>query len=165
MTDTPNLFPKRALLSVSDKKNLLTFAQGLTALGIEIISTGGTAQILREAKIPVQEVADVTRFPEMMEGRLKTLHPLIHGGILGKRDYHAAIAKQHGIEWIDLVVINLYPFVNTIKKPAVTEEEAIEQMELLGHTFFIFFNQAAGTINVVYKRHAGGYGVLNPQVG
>jgi len=125
---------KRALISVSDKKNLIELARGLVNLNIDIISTGGTSRLLREAMIPVRDVSEVTNFPEMMEGRLKTLHPNIHGGILGKRDDHAAIAKQHNIEWIDLVVVNLYPFAETIKNPHVTLNEAIENIDIGGPT-------------------------------
>lgn len=127
-----NTTVKRALLSVSDKQNIVDFAKELHQLQIEIVSTGGTAQLLRQANIPVQEVSDITRFPEMMDGRVKTLHPQIHGAILGKRDEHHHIAMQHGIEWIDLVVVNLYPFLKTIQKPHVTWEEAIENIDIGG---------------------------------
>jgi phosphoribosylaminoimidazolecarboxamide formyltransferase/IMP cyclohydrolase len=123
---------KRALISVSDKKNLLEFARGLVELNVEIISTGGTAKLLRENNIAVQDVADVTQFPEMMDGRVKTLHPRIHGGILGKRDEHEAVAKQHEIQWIDLVVVNLYPFKETIQKPDCTFDDAIENIDIGG---------------------------------
>ena len=123
---------KRALISVSDKQGLIPFAQQLHHLGIEIISTGGTCQHLREANIPVMDIAEFTEFPEMMNGRVKTLHPKIHGGILGLRDEHADIATQHNIEWIDLVVVNLYPFSETIQKPSVRFEEAIEQIDIGG---------------------------------
>lgn len=125
---------KRALISVSDKTHLIEFARGLTELDIEIISTGGTSQLLRAASIPVRDVSEVTNFPEIMDGRLKTLHPKVHGGILGRRDEHAAVAKQHDINWIDLVVVNLYPFAETIKKPDVTFTDAIENIDIGGPT-------------------------------
>lgn len=123
---------KRALISVSNKQGLVAFAKQLHELGIEIISTGGTCAALREADIPAIEVSQLTEFPEIMEGRVKTLHPKIHGGILGKRDAHADIAKQHGIDWIDLVVVNLYPFSETTQKPSTSFEEAIEQIDIGG---------------------------------
>src|SRR5262245_36725882 len=110
------LLIKRALISVSNKTGIVEFARALSANNIEIISTGGTSQILREAHIPVIDVADVTGFSEIMDGRVKTLHPKIHGGILGQRDIHATVAETHSIEWIDLVVVNLYPFAETIQK-------------------------------------------------
>lgn len=125
---------KRALISVSNKQGLVEFARGLRELGIEIISTGGTSNLLREADILVREVEEITQFPEMMDGRVKTLHPKIHGGILGKRDAHAEIAKQQEIPWIDLVVVNLYPFADTIRKPNVTLNEAIENIDIGGPT-------------------------------
>lgn len=129
-----NTMIKRALISVSDKTGIVEFARGLHELQIEIISTGGTAQLLRDAKIPVRDISEVTGFPEMMDGRLKTLHPKIHGGILGLRDKHADAAKTHQINWIDLVVVNLYPFANTIKKRDVTLDEAIENIDIGGPT-------------------------------
>jgi phosphoribosylaminoimidazolecarboxamide formyltransferase/IMP cyclohydrolase len=127
-----NIRVKRALISVSNKEGLVDFAQGLAALNIEIISTGGTSKLLRAANIPVKEVADITQFPEIMDGRVKTLHPLVHGGILGRRDEHADVAKAHHIQWIDLVIVNLYPFAETINKPNVTFEEAIENIDIGG---------------------------------
>jgi phosphoribosylaminoimidazolecarboxamide formyltransferase/IMP cyclohydrolase len=128
------VIPRRALLSVSNKTGLLEFAQQLRAFNIEIISTGGTCQLLREAKIPTREVSEVTQFPEMMDGRIKTLHPKIHGGILGLRDVHQEVARQQQIPWIDLVVVNLYPFAETIKKPAAAFDEAIENIDIGGPT-------------------------------
>src|SRR6476619_5448544 len=102
----------RALLSVSDKSGLVDFARGLSALGWELVSTGGTARAIRDAKIPVRDVSEVTGFPEMMDGRVKTLHPMVHGALLARRDVpeHVAAMAAHGIEAIDLVVVNLYPF-------------------------------------------------------
>src|SRR5436190_2341868 len=107
---------RRALISVSDKDGIVEFARELKTFGVEIISTGGTANTLRAAGIEVREVADVTGFPEMMDGRIKTLHPKIHGALLGRRDKpeHMAAMSEHGIEPIDLVVINLYPFERTV---------------------------------------------------
>jgi phosphoribosylaminoimidazolecarboxamide formyltransferase / IMP cyclohydrolase len=126
---------RRALLSVSDKTGLLEFARALhEEFNVELISTGGTAKFLRENKLPVTDVAHVTGFPEMMDGRVKTLHPKIHGGLLALRDNpeHAAAMKEHGIRPIDLVCINLYPFEKTVRKPGVTFEEAIENIDIGG---------------------------------
>lgn len=122
---------KRALLSVSDKTGLLPFAQSLVDAGVALISTGGTAQLLKEAGIAHMRVSDVTGFPEIMEGRVKTLHPLVHGGILGLRDQHQPIATAHGIEWIDLVVCNLYPFAKVIGEHA-DFDTAIENIDIGG---------------------------------
>ena len=125
---------RRALLSVSDKTGLIEFARHLRRLGIEILSTGGTAKTLREAGVEVRDVSDVTGFPEMMDGRIKTLHPRIHGALLAVRDNaeHMSAASEHGIELIDLVVINLYPFERTIAREGVTLEEAVEQIDIGG---------------------------------
>jgi len=124
----------RALLSVSDKRGLIEFAQGLVALGWELVSTGGTAEALRRAQVPVVGIEDVTGFPEMMDGRVKTLHPKVHGGLLGRRDHPADVAamKQHGITPIDLVAVNLYPFRETVAKKGTTFEQAIEQIDIGG---------------------------------
>jgi len=125
---------RRALISVSDKKGIVDFALELRQFGVEIISTGGTARVLREAGIDVRDVAELTGFPEMMDGRVKTLHPKIHGALLGVRDNpeHQAAMGEHGIEPIDLVVINLYPFEETIRRDNVTIAEAIEQIDIGG---------------------------------
>src|SRR5256885_15752175 len=125
---------RRALISVSDKTDIVEFARELKGFGVEIISTGGTAKTLREAGIEVREVSDVTGFPEMMDGRIKTLHPKIHGALLALRDNddHLAAMKQHGIEPIDMVVINLYPFEQTAQRTDVTEGEVIEQIDIGG---------------------------------
>jgi phosphoribosylaminoimidazolecarboxamide formyltransferase/IMP cyclohydrolase len=125
---------QRALLSVSDKSGLVDFARGLHERGIELLSTGGTAAALQKADIPVVEISSFTGFPEMMDGRVKTLHPKVHGGLLYLRDNeeHEAQAKAHGIKPIDLVVVNLYPFVETICREGVTLEEAIEQIDIGG---------------------------------
>jgi len=126
----------RALISVSNKEGILDFARGISKLGIEILSTGGTAKMLRDVGIPVKDVSEFTGFPEMLDGRVKTLHPKVHGGILGKRNNpnHVKQMKQHGIEPIDLVVVNLYPFEQTIAKPGCTFEEAIENIDIGGPT-------------------------------
>ena len=124
----------RALISVSDKTGIVDFARELTQMGIEVLSTGGTARMLMEEKIGVIEVADYTGFPEMLDGRVKTLHPKIHGGILAVRDNpeHIQQMKDNDIEPIDLVVVNLYPFKKTIRKPNVTLEDAIENIDIGG---------------------------------
>ncbi len=134
MPDAPNLVPvKRALLSVSDKTGLADFARALhTEFGVELLSTGGTAQTLRDAGLPVTDVSDVTGFPEMMDGRVKTLHPKVHGALLGRLPEDEAVMAEHGIEPIDLVVVNLYPFEQTVAKPDVTYEEAIENIDIGG---------------------------------
>src|SRR5436309_12642144 len=113
-----------ALLSVSDKTGVLDFARELHALGIELLSTGGTAKLLADSGLPVTEVAEVTGFPEMLDGRVKTLHPKIHGGLLGRRDLpeHVAALQRHGIDAIDLLVVNLYPFEATVARPGCTLE-------------------------------------------
>ena len=123
---------RRALLSVSDKSGLLDLARALAARGIELISTGGTAKALSAAGIPVREVSDVTGFPEIMDGRVKTLHPKIHGGLLGRRGTDDAVMQQHEIAPIDLLIVNLYPFAATISKPGVTYDEAIENIDIGG---------------------------------
>jgi phosphoribosylaminoimidazolecarboxamide formyltransferase/IMP cyclohydrolase len=125
---------KRALISVSDKTGIVDFARELSAMGVEILSTGGTAKTLRDAGVPVIEVSDYTGFPEMLDGRLKTLHPKIHGGLLSRRSNPKDMEdiKKHGISTIDLVIVNLYPFEKTISKPDVTFEEAIENIDIGG---------------------------------
>jgi phosphoribosylaminoimidazolecarboxamide formyltransferase / IMP cyclohydrolase len=123
---------KQALISVSDKTGIIEFAKELHHLGVKIISTGGTAKALTENGIPNTEISDYTGFPEMMDGRVKTLHPKIHGGILGLRDEHLDVATKHEIDWIDLVVCNLYPFQKTAAKPNVKLEELIENIDIGG---------------------------------
>jgi phosphoribosylaminoimidazolecarboxamide formyltransferase/IMP cyclohydrolase len=125
---------KRALVSVSDKTGLVEFAKGLSELGIEILSTGGTMSALEKAGVPVIGVSEVTKFPEMLDGRVKTLHPAIHGGLLAMREKpeHMEAIRQHGIEPIDLVVVNLYPFEATVAKPGVKIEDAIENIDIGG---------------------------------
>jgi phosphoribosylaminoimidazolecarboxamide formyltransferase/IMP cyclohydrolase len=125
---------RRAILSVSDKAGLVPFGQALVSRGFELVSTGGTAKALAEAGLAVTNVSDVTGFPEMMDGRVKTLHPLIHGGILARRDHSddLRLAAQHGIGLVDLVVVNLYPFVETAAKPGVTFDDVIEHIDIGG---------------------------------
>ena len=125
---------KRALISVSDKTGILDFAKGLSQLGVEILSTGGTAKLLRENNIPVKDVSDYTGFPEMLDGRVKTLHPKIHAGLLALRSNpgHMQTLKEHGIGLIDMVVVNLYPFEKTTQKPGVSIEEVIENIDIGG---------------------------------
>jgi phosphoribosylaminoimidazolecarboxamide formyltransferase / IMP cyclohydrolase len=126
----------RALISVSEKAGLLEFAQALSGYGVEILSTGGTAKMLRDAGVPVKDVSEFTGFPEMLDGRVKTLHPKVHGGILGMRENPAHVAKmlEHGIEAIDMVVVNLYPFEATVAKADCTMEDAIENIDIGGPT-------------------------------
>jgi phosphoribosylaminoimidazolecarboxamide formyltransferase/IMP cyclohydrolase len=118
-------------------------------LGVEIISTGGTYKKLLEANIPAIEISEFTGFPEMMDGRVKTLHPLVHGGILGLRDNHAEVAQEHNIKWIDLVVVNLYPFSTTIQKPDVSEEEVIENIDIGGPSMIRSAAKNIGWVGVV----------------
>ena len=124
----------RALLSVSDKTGLAEFAKELHDLGVELLSTGGTSKALRDAGLPVIDVSDFTGAPELFDGRLKTLHPKVHGGLLHRRDdkEHVAQAQANDIPPIDLVVVNLYPFEETVAKPDVTLEEAIEKIDIGG---------------------------------
>ena len=124
----------RAILSVSDKSGLIAFGTALSTRGFELVSTGGTAKALADAGLPVVNVSDVTGFPEMMDGRVKTLHPKIHGGILARRDHREdlQLAEQHGIGLVDLVVVNLYPFVETAAKPGIKFDDLIEQIDIGG---------------------------------
>ena len=125
---------KRALISVSDKTGILDFAKELSKFNIEIFSTGGTAKLFRENSIAVKEVSDYTGFPEMLDGRVKTLHPKIHGGLLALRDSkeHMEQLKKQDIGLIDMVIVNLYPFEQTIAKPGVSIEEVIENIDIGG---------------------------------
>ena len=141
---------RRALISVSDKTGLVDFARALSDRGIEILSTGGTASLLTEAWIPVTEVSDYTGFPEMMGGRVKTLHPLVHGGILGRRGVDDQVMADNGIRPIDLVVVNLYPFERTVARPDCDLETAIENIDIGGPTLLraAAKNHAAVTVVV-----------------
>ncbi len=125
---------KKALISVSNKEGIVEFVKALTSMGVEILSTGGTAKALRDASIPVKEVSEYTGFPEMLDGRLKTLHPKIHGGLLSRRNNPKDMEEiqMHGIGTIDMVVVNLYPFEETISRPGVTFAEAIENIDIGG---------------------------------
>ena len=125
---------RRALISVSNKSGIVQFAGELSRKGVVILSTGGTAKILREAGLEITDVSEYTGFPEMMDGRVKTLHPKVHGGLLGLRNNpeHVQVMKKHGIEPIDMVVVNLYPFRETIARPGCALEEAIENIDIGG---------------------------------
>jgi len=124
----------RAIISLSDKSGILEFARELQTFGTEILSTGGTAKTLRENGLRIVDISEYTGFPEMLDGRVKTLHPKVHGGILGIRDKpeHVNKMKEHGIKEIDMVVVNLYPFEATVTKPSCTLEEAIENIDIGG---------------------------------
>lgn len=125
---------RRALVSVTDKTGVVAFARALHEMGVGILSTGGTARALREAGVPVTEISEYTGFPEMMDGRVKTLHPKVHGGLLGLRDNpeHARAMEEHGIQAIDLVAVNLYRFEQTVARPGINLEEAVEQIDIGG---------------------------------
>ena len=143
---------RRALISVSDKRDLVSFARGLSDLGIEILSTGGTCRQLRDAGIEAIEVSDKTGFPEIMDGRVKTLHPVIHGGLLGRRGTDEDVMAEHGIEPIDLLVVNLYPFEQTISRADATLEDAIENIDIGGPAM----------IRAASKNHDGVAVVVDP---
>src|SRR5271157_3906327 len=125
---------QRAILSVTDKTGLVDFARQLSGLGIELISTGGTAKLLRDSGIAVKDISDLTGFPEMLDGRVKTLHPKVHGGILHRREdpAHVAAVAEHGIQPLDMVVVNLYAFEKTAAKPVVAFDELIENIDIGG---------------------------------
>ena len=138
---------KKAILSVSNKSGIVEFAKALSDLDYELYSTGGTKRVLEEANVQVNSVSDLTQFPEIMDGRVKTLHPAVHGGILADRDkpeHLEQLAAQH-IDLIDMVVVNLYPFQNTVARPDVTEKEAIENIDIGGPTML---RAAAKTLNM-----------------
>ena len=142
---------RRALLSAHDKSGLVEFARGLAALGAEILSTGGTAKLLRESGLAVRDVSEVTGFPELLDGRVKTLHPTIHGGILARRDLpeHMAALERHGIAPIDLVAVALYPFERTVARPGVARTEAIEQIDVGGPALIRAAAKNAASVAVV----------------
>src|SRR6202051_2758995 len=125
---------ERAILSVTDKTGLVDFARRLADLGIELISTGGTPKLLRDSRIAVKDISDLTGFPEMLDGRVKTLHPKVHGGILHRRENpsHRSAVAEHGIEPIDMVVVNLYAFEKTAARPGVPFEDLIENIDIGG---------------------------------
>jgi phosphoribosylaminoimidazolecarboxamide formyltransferase/IMP cyclohydrolase len=159
MSTHPDLIPvKRALISVSDKSGIVDFAKSLSAFGVEILSTGGTYKLLRENGVAVIEVSDHTGFPEMMDGRVKTLHPKIHGGILGRRGQDDAVMAQHDIKPIDMVVVNLYPFERTVAKPDCSLEDAIENIDIGGPTMVRAAAKNHAFVNIVVN--AGDYGAI-----
>jgi phosphoribosylaminoimidazolecarboxamide formyltransferase/IMP cyclohydrolase len=125
---------ERAIISVTDKTGVVDFAKSISDFGVEILSTGGTAKALREGGVPVTDISDYTGFPEMLDGRVKTLHPKVHGGLLGLRDNleHVRTMAEHGIKNIDMLVVNLYQFEKTVAKEGVTLEEAIENIDIGG---------------------------------
>jgi len=125
---------RTALISVSDKNGIVTFAKALHEQGVKLISTGGTAKLLAENNLPVVQVSSLTQFPEMLDGRVKTLHPMVHGGLLARRDVpeHMAALKKHGIDTIDMLVINLYPFNETVAKADCSFEDAVENIDIGG---------------------------------
>ena len=125
---------ERVIISVTDKKGIVDFAAALSRFDVEILSTGGTAKALRQGGVPVTDISEYTGFPEMMDGRVKTLHPKVHGGLLGLRDNpeHVRMMEEHGIKGIDMVVVNLYQFEKTVDKEGVTLEEAIENIDIGG---------------------------------
>src|SRR5256714_8892879 len=133
----------RALISVSNKKGVAAFARALEKQGVDIISTGGTSELLRKEGVPVRDISSFTDFPEVLEGRVKTLHPRVHGGLLYKRgnELHEKQAKEQGFQPIDLVVVNLYPFEATIQKPDVTLAEAIEQIDIGGASVVLWVGE------------------------
>ena len=145
-----NLVPvKRALISVSDKTGIVEFAQALHAQGVEILSTGGTYRLLTDNKIPAIEVSDYTGFPEMMDGRVKTLHPKVHGGILARRGMDDAVMSEHGINAIDMVVVNLYPFEKTVAKADCSLEDAVENIDIGGPTMVRAAAKNHAFVNIV----------------
>ena len=148
---------RRALISVSDKTGLVEFARALVDLGVEIVSTGGTARELAEAGLPLRSMDDFTGFPEMLDGRVKTLHPRVHAGILYRRDLgeHADTMREHELEGIDMVVVNLYPFEETVARPGVTYDEAVEQIDIGGPsmTRSAAKNHAAVTVVVAPEQY------------
>ncbi|NLG83388.1 MAG: bifunctional phosphoribosylaminoimidazolecarboxamide formyltransferase/IMP cyclohydrolase [Firmicutes bacterium] len=146
---------RRALLSVSDKRGLVEFGRGLLRYGVELVSTGGTYNVLKEAGLPVTYISEVTGFPEILDGRVKTLHPAIHAGILARRDdpRHLAQLEEAGIKPIDLVVVNLYPFAATVARPGVTPAEAVENIDIGGPSL----------IRAAAKNHAGVVVIVDPE--
>lgn len=142
---------KRALLSVSDKTGIIDFARNLVDCGVEVISTGGTSHALSEAGIAHKQVEDITGLPEMLDGRVKTLHPRIHGGILGRRDEHSLEAEKHGIRWIDLVVVNFYPFADAIKNKDISWDQVVDFIDIGGPTMVRAAAKNFGWVGVVVE--------------
>jgi phosphoribosylaminoimidazolecarboxamide formyltransferase / IMP cyclohydrolase len=159
-TQTPDNYRKvkRALISVSDKTGIVEFAQQLQSQGVEILSTGGTYKLLRDNQIKAKEVSDYTGFPEMMDGRVKTLHPKVHGGILGRRGQDDAVMQEHGIDAIDMVVVNLYPFEQTVANPNCSLEDAIENIDIGGPTMVRAAAKNNAYVNIIVN--AGDYGAI-----
>tara|TARA_R110001599_G_scaffold76384_1_gene209020 strand:+ start:28610 stop:30184 length:1575 start_codon:yes stop_codon:yes gene_type:complete len=155
MSDSHLVPVRRALISVSDKTGIVEFATELQALGVALLSTGGTYRLLRDTGLEVTEVADHTGFPEMMDGRVKTLHPTIHGGILARRGQDDAVMAEHGIDAIDMVVVNLYPFEATVAKPDCTLEDAVENIDIGGPTMVRAAAKNHRWVNIVVS--AGDY--------
>lgn len=149
MSNADQVVIKRALISVSDKTGIVEFASALRDLGVQLLSTGGTYRLLQENDLEVTEVADYTGFPEMMDGRVKTLHPKVHGGILGRRGQDDAVMQAHGIDAIDMVVVNLYPFAATVAKPDCTLEDAIENIDIGGPTMVRAAAKNHAFVNIV----------------
>lgn len=144
---------RRALISVSDKTGILEFAQALAERDVELLSTGGTARLLAEHGLTVTEVSDYTGFPEMMDGRVKTLHPKVHGGILGRRGQDDAIMTEHGIQPIDMVVVNLYPFADTVAKAGCTLADAVENIDIGGPTMVRSAAKNHKDVTIVVNAH------------
>jgi phosphoribosylaminoimidazolecarboxamide formyltransferase/IMP cyclohydrolase len=155
ISDTQLRRIRRALISVSDKTGIVDLTRELARFEVEIISTGGTAKALRDAGLAVRDISEITGFPEMMDGRVKTLHPRVHGGLLALRDNaeHVEAMQQHEIQPIDLVVVNLYPFAETIKRKGVTREEAIEQIDIGGPAMIRSAAKNARDVAVVVSSH------------
>ncbi|MBY6018607.1 bifunctional phosphoribosylaminoimidazolecarboxamide formyltransferase/IMP cyclohydrolase [Halomonas denitrificans] len=144
---------RRALLSVSDKTGIVEFARALSERGVELLSTGGTARLLADSGLNVTEVSDYTGFPEMMDGRVKTLHPKVHGGILGRREQDDAVMDSHGIKPIDMVVVNLYPFAQTVAKAGCTLEDAVENIDIGGPTMVRSAAKNHKDVTIVVNAH------------
>ncbi len=155
MTDTNLVKVRRALISVSDKSGIVEFASALSEMDVALLSTGGTYRLLKESGLEVTEVADHTGFPEMMDGRVKTLHPKIHGGILARRGQDDAVMAEHGIDAIDMVVVNLYPFEATVANPDCTREDAVENIDIGGPTMVRAAAKNHRFVNIVVN--AGDY--------
>src|SRR5210317_484479 len=158
MSDTNLVSVKRALISVSDKSGVVEFASALRDMGVALLSTGGTYRLLQEHGLEVTEVADYTGFPEMMDGRVKTLHPKVHGGILARRGQDDAVMAEHGIDAIDMVVVNLYPFEATVARPDCSLEDAIENIDIGGPTMVRAAAKNHRFVNIVVN--ASDYGSI-----
>ena len=158
MSDTSLVSVKRALISVSDKSGVVEFASALRDMGVALLSTGGTYRLLQEHGLEVTEVADYTGFPEMMDGRVKTLHPKVHGGILARRGQDDAVMAEHGIDAIDMVVVNLYPFEATVARPDCSLEDAIENIDIGGPTMVRAAAKNHRFVNIVVN--ASDYGSI-----